>query len=119
MGLNTVYAASEPSRSQIDDITEPIVVEFGAPWCGHCLAAQPLLASALAAYPGVRHIKIEDGPGRRMGRSFMVKLWPTLIFLRQGSEVARLVRPTDAAAIVQALASTALTDGKPDCDDHR
>ena len=119
MGLNPVYADIEPSRNQIDQIAAPIVLEFGAPWCGHCLAAQPLLEIALAACPGVRHIRIEDGPGRRLGRSFTVKLWPTLIFLRQGSEVARLVRPTDAAAIVQALASTALNDGKPDCDDHR
>jgi thioredoxin 1 len=104
MGLNPVYADIEPSRSQIDQIAEPIVVEFGAPWCGHCLAAQPLLASALATYPEVRHIRIEDGPGRRLGRSFTVKLWPTLIFLRQGSEVARLVRPADADAIAQQLA---------------
>ncbi len=104
MGLNPVYADIEPSRSQIDQIAEPIVLEFGAPWCGHCLAAQPLLAGALAAYPGVRHIRIEDGPGRRLGRSFTVKLWPTLIFLRQGSEVARLVRPADADAIARQLA---------------
>ncbi|MBL8375438.1 thioredoxin family protein [Accumulibacter sp.] len=104
MGLNPVYADIEPSRSQIDQIAEPIVLEFGAPWCEHCLAAQPLLASALAAYPGVRHIRIEDGPGRRLGRSFTVKLWPTLIFLRQGSEVARLVRPADADAIARQLA---------------
>ena len=104
MGLNPVYADIEPSRSQIDQIAEPIVLEFGAPWCGHCLAAQPLLAGSLAAYPGVRHIRIEDGPGRRLGRSFTVKLWPTLIFLRQGSEVARLVRPADADAIARQLA---------------
>jgi thioredoxin 1 len=33
-----------------------------------------------------------------------VKLWPTLVFLKDGREVARLVRPTDAAAIRKALA---------------
>ena len=67
-------------------------------------AAQPLIAAVLASHPQWRHIKIEDGPGRRLGRSFGVKLWPTLIFLRHGREQARLVRPTDAAAIEQALA---------------
>jgi len=102
--MNTTYAATEPTRAQIDALDEPVVVEFGTAWCGYCRAAQPLLAAAFARHPGVRHLKIEDGPGRRLGRSFRVKLWPTLVFLRRGEEVARLVRPGDSGAIVAALA---------------
>ncbi len=94
----------EPSRDEIDALAEPTVVEFGASYCGHCSTAQPLIAAALAEHPEVRHLWIEDGPGRRLGRSFRVKLWPTLVFLRQGREVARLVRPADSAMIEQALA---------------
>jgi thioredoxin 1 len=60
------------------------VLEFGTPWCGWCRAAQPLIAAALAEYPDVRHIKVEDGSGRPLGRAFGVKLWPTLIFLKRG-----------------------------------
>ena len=96
--------ATEPSRDDIDALAEPTLVEFGAAHCGHCRAAQPLIAEALAGHPAVNHIKIEDGPGRRLGRSFRVKLWPTLVFLRQGQEAARLVRPADSAMIEQALA---------------
>jgi thioredoxin 1 len=36
-----------------------------------------------------------------------VTLWPTLIFLRDGAEIARVVRPTDASAISAALAKIA------------
>ena len=79
------------------------LIEFGAPWCGYCLAAQPLLESVLADFPEVRHIRIEDGPGRRLGRSFRVKLWPTLIFFSAGQELERLVRPTSADEIRLAL----------------
>ena len=96
--------ATEPTREEIDAIAEPLLVEFGTSWCGHCARAQPLIAEALVAHPGLRHLKIEDGPGRRLGRSFRVKLWPTLVFLRQGVEVARLVRPDDADQIVRSLA---------------
>ncbi|MES2353646.1 MAG: thioredoxin family protein [Pseudomonadota bacterium] len=104
MTMNNLYAATEPTRAEINMLDEPTLVEFGAPWCGYCQAAQPLLASALADYLHVHHIKIEDGKGRPLGRSFRVTLWPTLIFLKQGREVARLVRPSDADIIRQALA---------------
>lgn len=104
MSMVHEYAQTAPERAEIDAMNEPVLLEFGTPWCGHCRAAQPLLEAALAAHPGVRHFKIEDGRGRRLGRTFGVKLWPTLIFLRAGSEIARLVRPTEEAAIRAALA---------------
>ncbi|MES2073044.1 MAG: thioredoxin family protein [Pseudomonadota bacterium] len=104
MAMNDTYAAIEPKRADIDTLDGPAVIEFGAPWCGYCRAAQPLLAAAFSAHPNVSHIKIEDGSGRRLGRSFGIKLWPTLVFLRNGKEIAKLVRPTDADDIRRALA---------------
>ena len=101
--MNVEYAAVEPARAEIDAIEGAVVIEFGSAWCGHCRAAQPLLASALNGHAQVRHIKIEDGSSRPLGRSFGVKLWPTLVFLKQGKEVARLVRPGGTQPISAAL----------------
>ncbi|MGB9494614.1 MAG: thioredoxin family protein [Azonexus sp.] len=101
--MNTTYETSQPLRADVDAIAEPVVIEFGTPWCGHCMAAQPLIETAFAEYPALRHIKVEDGPGRPLGRSFRVKLWPTLIFMAGGQEVARLVRPASAGEISDAL----------------
>jgi thioredoxin 1 len=110
MAMNDMYAAIEPARAEIDMLDGPTVIEFGTSWCGYCKAAQPLLASAFAGHPRVRHIKIEDGSGRPLGRSFKVKLWPTLVFLSHGREIARLVRPGDASAIRQGLAQIDVPD---------
>jgi thioredoxin 1 len=104
MTMNHEYAASEPSRAEIDMLQGPALLEFGAPWCGFCQATQPLIANALARHQDLRHIKVEDGKGRPLGRSFRVTLWPTLIFLADGKECARLVRPGDAEVIGRALA---------------
>lgn len=87
------YQNPGPSRAEIDAWPGPVVLEFGAPWCGYCQAAAPAIAQALEGHPDVERIKVEDGPGRTLGRSFRVKLWPTLIFLKDGVEVARAVRP--------------------------
>lgn len=104
MAMTKTYAAVEPPRAEIDALQGPAVLEFGTAWCGHCRAAQPLIAQAFEGHPDVRHLKVEDGSGRPLGRSFKVKLWPTLIFLDNGKEVDRLVRPADADAIDRALA---------------
>jgi thioredoxin 1 len=98
------YATNEPLRSEIDALAGPTLLEFGSPWCGHCRRALPLIHEAFANHGGVRHIKIADASGRPLGRSFGVKLWPTLVFLQNGKEIARLVRPTDADRIRKALA---------------
>jgi thioredoxin 1 len=101
------YTSTAPTRAEVDALSGPTLVEFGTNWCGHCKAAQTFVTSALAAHPGMRHLKIEDGSGRPLGRSFGVKLWPTLVFLKDGAEVARLVRPQQPAAIGDALAQIA------------
>jgi thioredoxin 1 len=103
MALSKDYIKQEPARADIDALKAPTVLEFGTDWCGYCKGAQPLIAAAFADYPQIGHIKVEDGPGRPLGRSFRVKLWPTLVFLKEGKEVARLVRPQDEAAIGDAL----------------
>jgi thioredoxin 1 len=101
------YTEEAPTREQVDTMQGPVVLEFGTSWCGWCRGAQPLIRNALARHAGVKHIKIEDGPGRPLGRSFRVKLWPTLVFLRDGQEVARVTRPGSGTAIEEALSRIA------------
>lgn len=104
MAYTPAFSTQEPGRAELDAQAGPLLIEFGAPWCGHCQAAQPLLAEVLAAYPALPHVKIEDGPGRPLGRSFRVKLWPTLVLLKNGSEIGRLVRPVASRDIAALLA---------------
>jgi len=92
-----------PSRADVDALPGLTLLEFGTDWCGHCRAAQGPVAEALAQQPQWQHLKVEDGPGRALGRSYRVKLWPTLLVLRDGQEVARVVRPTAGQDVLTAL----------------
>jgi len=105
--MPTPYATHQPERAEIDAAPGIVVLDFGTDWCGYCRAAEPAIAQAVAAYPAASHVKVEDGPGRPLGRSFRVKLWPTVVVLRDGHEVARVVRPADAGAVSDALAKAA------------
>ena len=96
-------AIEAPSLADVQAMPGTTVLEFGTEWCGHCRAAQPLIEQALAAQNNWQHLKIEDGPGRALGCSLKVKLWPTLVFLRDGQEAGRLVRPISAQEIQAAM----------------
>ena len=93
------YLNPGPTREEIDSTHAPLVLEFGTGWCGYCRAADPYISEALKDFAEVQHIKIEDGPGRRLGRSYGVKLWPTFIFLKNGVELARAVRPESSEEV--------------------
>ncbi|HEY0682443.1 MAG TPA: thioredoxin family protein [Steroidobacter sp.] len=102
----SAYTETAPTRAEVDAFSGVTVLQFGTNWCGFCIAAEPHIVQALdafrAAHPDLRHFKVEDGPGRPLGRSFKVKLWPTVIFMKDGVEVARVVRPNSAQAVSDA-----------------
>jgi thioredoxin 1 len=97
------YQTDQPERSAIEAEPGLVALDFGTDWCGYCRAAAPLIAAAVAAHPGVRHIKVEDGSGRPLGRAYRIKLWPTVVVLKNGKEVARVVRPAGQDEVSQAL----------------
>ena len=104
LGFNPDYAEGAPTLDQISELAGDAVLEFGTPWCGHCQAAEPAIEEVLKEEAGLPHIKVFDGKGEVLGRAFAVKLWPTLILLRDGREVERLVRPRHTQEVRQLLA---------------
>ena len=95
MPFSAVYRDDEPTREEIDRTKGTLLVEFGAGWCGHCIALAPTVEEVLNKRPHIAHLRIADGRGKPLGRSFRVKLWPTLVLLQEGQVIAQFVRPTD------------------------
>ena len=105
MPYTSRYLDTEPSRAGVDAREGVLLLEFGAPWCPHCQAAQPAIEAFASEHPLLQHLKIEDGSGRPLGRSFKVKLWPTLVLLRAGQELARVVRPRSGEDLLELRAA--------------
>ena len=98
MAAATTYLdeAHAPTREEIDRGSGPVLLEFGTDWCGHCRALAHRISETLEKHPEVQHVKVEDGPGQALGRSFGVRLWPNLVFLRDGKVVRQVARPSYA-----------------------
>ncbi|WP_251976141.1 thioredoxin family protein [Salinicola avicenniae] len=97
------YTTDEPDLETLRARSGWTVIEFGAPWCPWCQAARPLIEAVLDERPDLVVFRIEDGKGRPLGRAFGVKLWPTFVFLRDGEEIARCVRPESTQCLREAL----------------
>lgn len=104
IGFNPNYSEENPSLEEVSQLDGYAFLEFGAPWCGHCIAGAPAIEEGLTPRH-LPHIKAYDGKGLPLGRAFKVKLWPTLILLKDGLEIARVIRPTSINDLNELLAS--------------
>lgn len=90
------YTEAAAVPATVEGMQGLVLLDFGTDWCGHCQAATAVVDAWVNAHPAIDHLRVEDGRGRPLGRTFRVKLWPTLVLLRDGREVARVVRPREA-----------------------
>lgn len=98
------YQESDLARDDVDAEQGNQVLVFGTNWCGYCKAAMIYIEEAENSTGTQAHWRfIEDGPGRRLGRSFRIKQWPTLVFLCNGVEIGRVVRPESENSINEEL----------------
>ncbi len=97
------YLPETITREEADAFAGVTVLQFGTDWCGYCRAAEKVIEPVLDRAGDLRRVLVEDGKGRPLGRSYRVKLWPTLIFLNYGVEVSRVVRPWRESDVEEAL----------------
>lgn len=70
----------------------PVLVDLWAPWCGPCRQVAPVLERLATHYAGrVKVVKVNVDDNRRIAQRFDASSIPTLVMLRDGRPVARLV----------------------------
>lgn len=83
-----------------------VLVDFFAEWCGPCHMQTPIL-EALVDELGdtAKIVKLDIDKAQKTTASFQVTSVPTLILLKDGSEVKRVVGVRDADALKELIAS--------------
>ncbi|HZW08992.1 MAG TPA: thioredoxin [Phycisphaerales bacterium] len=86
------------------------MIDFWAPWCPPCRAVGPIVDAIAEEYQGrakVAKVNVDESP--RIAGKFGVQSIPTIVFLKDGQEVGRVVglRPREvlAGALEQLLAA--------------
>jgi thioredoxin 1 len=90
--------------SEVINASQPVLVDFGAEWCGPCRMIEPIVEQLATEYEGrvkVGKIDLDSNPNTAI--EFGVRSLPSLLVFRGGVVVDRIVGAVSKGEIVKVL----------------
>lgn len=92
MAAGTIVVTESNFAREVVESATPVLVDFGATWCGPCRALAPIVEELAKEYAGklkVATVDIDQAPG--VAQKFNIMSVPTLIFFKGGQAKDKVI----------------------------
>jgi thioredoxin 1 len=78
-------------QAEVLDATEPVLVDFWAPWCGPCRVVHPILEELSGERDDVKIVSLNIDENQETASRYQVMSIPTMIVFKAGQPAKTIV----------------------------
>lgn len=104
MSANVISTDDQGFEKTVLQSSEPVLVDFWAPWCGPCRVVAPAVEELAGQYAGqLRAVKVNVDDSPDVSSRYGIMSIPSLVFFKDGQEVGRVIGAVPKAQIASAI----------------
>jgi len=103
MADNLIEATGQSIKEHVES-GNPVVIDFWAEWCGPCKRLTPVLDEVAGTMGNqVKFLKVNVDNEQEVASEYQVMSIPTLIFIKGGQEIERMVGAANKDTLVEKI----------------